>query len=304
MADQLSTLLTPDLFETLVNARLPFSMAEPLDFEDVGQKQFKGKAPIPTTVGERVWPVLEALSKLGLESIPDLLLFLPPIADDGFPRQALGMQILLDQMPRALFRDIDGRWRSAYFDLISLKYAHTLDALPEEQKPWSWSRWKTFATLDFWVLARTWFICPFVHSDEASDHERALVFTEETRNVVERETGTTDPHRAERDAIMSDMYGVSAMLKKGPPGGGATVQIYAYWMCKLMDIHTPVIHRFGRYPYRNPYFGRQDTPEEEDWAQKRDGNPMASEELKSRLKQDIDAGIWTPLGAGRIAGGI
>ncbi|KAI0132886.1 hypothetical protein BJ170DRAFT_615665 [Xylariales sp. AK1849] len=301
MADQLNTLLTPELFETLVNARLPFSMTEPLDFEDVGQKQFKGKAPIPGQVGERVWPILEALSKLGLESVPDLLQFLSPIADDEFPRHALGLQMLLDQMPRSLLRDIDGRWRSAYFDMISLSYAHTLDALPEEQKPWSWSRWKTFATLDFWVLARTWYICPFVHSDEASDHERALVFTEETRHVVEQETGTTDPNRAERNAIMSDIYGVSLMLKEGPPGAGATVQTYAYWMCKLMDIHTPVINKFGRYPYRNAYFGRQDTPEEEAWAIKRAGNPMASDELKSRLKQDIDAGIWTPLGAGRIA---
>ncbi|KAH8201707.1 hypothetical protein TruAng_004145 [Truncatella angustata] len=301
MADEMSTLLTPELFETLVDAKLPFSMTEPLDFEDVGQKQFKGKTPIPSNVVESVWPVLEALSKLGLESIPNLLQFLPPIADDGFPRQALGLQLLLDQMTRSLLRDIDGRWRSAYFDAISLKYAYNLDALPDEQKPWSWSRWKTFATLDFWVLARTWYICPFVHSDEAADHERALIFTEETRNVVEKETGTTDPYRAKRDAIMSDIYGVSLMLNEGPPGTGATVQMYAYWMCKLMDIHTPILNKFGRYPYRNAYFGRQDTPEEEAWAKKRAGNPMPSEKLKSRLKQDIDAGIWTPLGAGRIA---
>jgi uncharacterized protein (DUF924 family) len=301
MADQMSTLLTPELFETLVNAKLPFSMTESLDFEDVGQKQFKGKAPIPSELVERVWPVLEALSKLGLASIPDLLQFLPPIADDDFPRQALGLQLLLDQMTRSLLRGIDGRWRSAYFDIISLKYAHTLDALLEEQKPWSWSRWKTFATLDFWVLARTWYICPFVHSDEVSDQERALIFTEETRNVVEKETGTTDPYRAERDSILSDIYGVSLMLKEGPPGAGATVQMYAYWMCKLMDIHKPVVNKFGRYPYRNAYFGRQNTPEEEAWAKKRAGFSMASEELNSRLKQDIDAGIWTPLGAGRIA---
>lgn len=301
MADQMSTFLTPDLFETLVNAKLPFSMTEPLDFEDVGQKQFKGKAPIPSNVSERVWPILEALSKLGLDSIPDLLQFLPPIADDAFPRQALGLQLLLDQMPRSLLKGIDGRWRSAYFDVISLKYAQTLDKLPEEQKPWSWSRWKTFATLDFWVLARTWYICPFVHSDNAPEHGRALIFTEETRTVVEKETGTIDPYRAERGAIMSDIYGVSSMLKEGPPKAGATVQAYAYWMCKLMDIHKPVLDKFGRYPYINAYFGRQDTPEEEAWDKKRAWHPMASGELKSRLKQDIDAGVWTPLGAGRIA---
>jgi hypothetical protein len=77
--------------------------------------------------------------------------------------------------------------------------------------------------------------------------------------------------------------------------------MYAYWMCKLMDIHKPVVDKFGRYPYRNAYFGRQNTLEEEAWAVKRARFSMASEELKSRLKQDIDAGIWTPLGAGRVA---
>ncbi|KUJ13260.1 uncharacterized protein LY89DRAFT_687437 [Mollisia scopiformis] len=299
MADQLSTLFTPDFFESLVNAKLPFSMTEPLDFEDVGQKQWKGKAPIPSGLVERVWPVLEALSKLELASVPDLLQFLPPIADENFPRQALGLQLLLDQMTRSLLRGIDGRWRSAFFDIISVRYAHTLDALPEDQKPWAWSRWKTFATLDFWVLARTWYICPFVHSDKPSDAERALRFTEETRNIIEKETGTTDPHRSERDFILSDTYGVSRVLKEGPPGAGATVQLYAYWMCKLMDLHKPVIDQFGHYPYKNAYFGRENTPEEDAWFKKRDGNPMTSEELRSRLKRDIDAGIWAHLGAGR-----
>lgn len=298
MADQLSTLLTSELFESLVQTKLPFSMTEPLDFEDVGQKQFKGQAPIPSKLVERVWRVLEALSK---QPVPDLLQVLPPITDDYFPRQALGLQLLLDQMTRSLLRGIDGRWRSAYFDVISLKYAHALDTLSEEQKPWAWSRWKTFATLDFWVLIRTWHVCAFVHSDEASDSERALLFTEETRNIVENETGTIDPYRAERDVILSDIYGVPVMLKEGPPGAGAMLETYTYWMCKLMDLHVPIVKAFGRYPYKNAYFGRQNTPEEEEWFQKRAGNPMVSKELRNRLKQDIDAGIWSPLGAGRIA---
>ena len=89
MAHQLSTLLTPELFETLVKAKLPFSMTEPLNFEDVGQK-----------VAACVWPVLEALSRIGMSSTPDLLQFLPPVTDDRFPRQALGLQLLLDQMSK------------------------------------------------------------------------------------------------------------------------------------------------------------------------------------------------------------
>jgi hypothetical protein len=62
----MSSLLAPELFKTLVNARLPFSMTEPLDFQDIGQEQFKGKAPIPSELIEHVWLVLEAVSNLGL----------------------------------------------------------------------------------------------------------------------------------------------------------------------------------------------------------------------------------------------
>lgn len=46
-------------------------------------------------------------------------------------------------------------------------------------------------------------------------------------------------------------------------------------------------------------FGRENTQEEEAWAEERGCVSMVSWELKSRLKQDIYAGIWTPLGAGR-----
>jgi len=301
MANHLNTLLTPSLLDKLVNAKLPFSMTEPLNFDHVGQQQFRAPPPLPSEISSLVWPVLKTLSKLGLSSIPNLLQFLPPVTASNFPIQALGLQLLLDQMSRALFQGIDRRWGPAYFDIISLQYAQTLDALPEHEKPWSWSRWKTFATLDYWVLARTWYICPFVHSDERSSQERALLFTEETRRAVEEETGTIDPYRAERDAILSDMHGVHRMIKEGPPGGGSTVYTYAYWMCKLMDIHKPVVDTFGRYPYRNAYFGRENTVEEEAWAEERGGISMPSEELKSWLKQDIDAGVWTPLGAGRSA---
>lgn len=131
--------------------------------------------------------------------------------------------------------------------------------------------------------------------------ERALLFIEETRRVVEEETGTTDPYRAERHAILSDMHGVSRMIGEGPPEAGSTVHTYAYWMCKLMDIHKPVVDKFGRYLYRNAYFGSENTLEEGAWAEERGGVFMVSGELKDRLKEDMEAGIWTPLGAGRGA---
>jgi hypothetical protein len=201
-------------------------------------------------------------------------------------------------MPRRLCRGIDTRWTNAYFDVISLQYAQALDALPESEKPASWDRWKKMgATLDYWVLGRTWFVAPFVHTAQVAVQERAVALTEETRRRVEEETQTTDPYRAQRDAILSDTYAFPRVFAAGPPKEVTTVQDYTYWMCMLMDVHKPIVDKFGWYPYRNDYFGRDDTPKEKEWFEKTGGFARPSEEVRERLRRDINAGVWTPLGA-------
>ncbi|KAK3311716.1 uncharacterized protein B0T15DRAFT_83518 [Chaetomium strumarium] len=300
MADQLRALITPALLNLVVDTVIPFSPTEPLDFAIIAGNLLGAGPPLASDVVQAVWPILVSLSKLGLGNIPDLTTFLPPSSDPQFPRQALGLQLLVDQMPRRLCKGIDARWTNAYFDVISLRYAQTLDALPVEvaEKPASWGRWKALGTtLGYWVLVRTWFVAPFVHTDQVAIQERALALTEETRRQVEEVTRTTDPYRAQREAILSDVYGFPRVFAAGPPKEVATVQDYTYWMCMLMDVHKPIVDRFGRYPYRNAYFGRDDTPEEEEWFERTGGFARPSPEVRERLRRDIDAGVWLPLGA-------
>ncbi|KAK3317530.1 hypothetical protein B0T19DRAFT_435147 [Cercophora scortea] len=299
MADNLRPLRTPSLLALLVDTAIPYPSTTPLDFTTVSRNFLGGNTPLPTSLTDQVWPFLLALSKLGLPNIhvPNLITtFLPPPSSPSFPRQALGMQLLLDQMPRRLCRGIHARWTNAYFDIISLQYAQTLLALPEDEQPHAWARWKDDATLDYWVLVRAWSVAPLVHTERVDIQERAVVFTEQTRRVVEQVTGTRDPHRERREEILADVFAFPRVAAEGPPVGEAgTAQGFAYWMCMLMDVHKPIVDRFGRYPYRNAFFGREDTVEEGEWFERTGGFARPGAEVRERLKKDLERGVWTAL---------
>lgn len=297
MSDTLRSLLTPELLHLILSNHVPFSSTEPLDFGKVSRHFFGGEDSA-ANIQDRIWAVLVALSKFSLDEVPNLIDFLPPPTDPDFPRQAIGLQFLIDQGPRHACQGLDQRWTNVFFDVINLRYAKALDALPEGEKPQSWERWKGTATLDYWVTIRPWFITPFVHTDTHEAQERAVQLQEETRRVVEEETGTTDPYRSQRTEILEDIYGFPRVAIAGPPKD-ATLEKYTYWLCMLFDIHKPIVDKFGRYPYRNAYFGRENTPEEVNWLAKTNNFGAPSDEVRELIKRDIDAGVWTPLGAGR-----
>ncbi|KAK1756502.1 hypothetical protein QBC47DRAFT_380071 [Echria macrotheca] len=295
MADQLKSLITPELLDLVVDTIIPFSKSEPLDFAKIRREFGTPLDGWPQGVTEKLWPVLVALSKIDLSSTTDMTTFLPAPSDASFPHKALGLQMLIDQMPRRLCRGIHSRWTNMHFDVISLRLAEWLLTLPPDQQPHTWARWKDTVTLDYWVIARQWFGAPFVHDDTAASQERAIAFTDETRRQVEQATGTTDPHRAERRAILSDIYAFPRIIRGDNVLEDPTVQGYTYWMCMLMDVHKPIVDRFGHYPYRNAYAGRQDTPDEEDWFRETDDFARPSKEDREKLAKDIAAGVWTPL---------
>ncbi|KAK2614172.1 hypothetical protein N8I77_001021 [Diaporthe amygdali] len=305
--DDLKHLITPSLLTLLVEARIPFSPAGPLNFGEVARKTF-GAGPFLPTIGPKAWPVLVALSKAGLDALsPEFLManFLPPPTSAEFPRQCLGMQLLLDQAPRSLCRGVDGRWRSCYFDVVSQRFARAWLALPDDQRPDSQTRWCTElgASFDYWTCVRFWMGAPFVHSESAENQAIALEFTDTTRRAVEAKMGVTDPWRTKRDDVLSDIYGFPRVARTGPPlGEDVTLETWSWWWMMLIDIHKPVIDRFGRYPYNNEVRGRESTKEELEWREKMDHFAEEPPEVLQQLVEDYKAGIWQPLGAGKRDG--
>lgn len=64
----------------------------------------------------------------------------------------------------------------------------------------------------------------------------------------------------------------------------------------MEDLHKPIIDAHGRYPYRNAIEGRDSTEAELEWVEKTYHFAEASLEVAKRVREDIAAGKWAPLG--------
>jgi uncharacterized protein (DUF924 family) len=294
--EELRHLLTPELFTLIVNARLPYDKHASVDFAEFGRNIFLEDHFGPV-VQDKAWPALIALSKIGLDNMPDLSIFLPPPKDPAYPEQCLGLQLLLDHCPRLLFRGIDERWTYSYFSQLSERLTKAWYPLPAEERPDKWERWQKCAGLDYFIGVRFWFGTPFVHSERMEYQNIALEYTNETRTVVEKETGQADPWRPKRKETLSDLTGFPRVYRAGPPRGkDVTPASWTFWMAMLMDIHVPIIEHFRRYPYQNAIRGRESTEEEKQWIEKTTHFGETTEAVARRVKEDVKAGRWTPLG--------
>jgi len=218
--NDLSSLLTPELFRRVFKNRLPWPIEKPLDFKEVFTYVFRSDGGSHEEELRKIaWPTLKALSTLGVDNVPDMMQFLPPPESRDFPEQALGLQLLLDQGPRALFEGMDARYIYDYFQYVARKYAQQLLDLPSALRIDSKKRWmeELGASFDFWVMARLWLIAPVVHSEVLVDHELALSMGEDVRVEVEKFTGETDPYRAKRAESAEDIYAFGRMYLEGPP---------------------------------------------------------------------------------------
>jgi hypothetical protein len=297
--ERLATLrrnINPNLFRLLVQSRLPFSRTEPLEFGVTIRTIFNGSHPGIRPHYDTVWPVLKCISELGLDEVPDLMSFLPPIGDSEFPEQALGLQLLLDQAPRAFCQGVDVRYTYMYFGELAIKFAQQLQTLPEHLNPASWSRWKNIVTIDYFVLVRLWFGAPFAHH-EATGKEN-IAFTNATRKLVEETLGVQDPFRNKPEERW-DLYGFPKMLKRmmigGEPKSPCSLDEGCFFLACLMDVHNPPLERFGRYPYQNDARGRVSTPEEDEWMEKSALFEHLPSEIRETIRRDVKNGLWTPL---------
>ncbi|KAE9370386.1 hypothetical protein N431DRAFT_426748 [Stipitochalara longipes BDJ] len=293
----LSSLLTPVLFNQVLKNRLPWPKEKPLDFKELA------KEPDGTRqkeLREIAWPALKALSTLGVENVPDMMQFLPPPESEDFPEQALGLQLLLDQGSRALFEGIDVRYTYDYFQHVARKYAQQLLDLPSSLRIDGKKRWmdEQGASFDFWLMVRLWLIAPVVHSEVLADHELALQINEEVRVEVEKLTDKIDPYRAKRAELAVDTYAFGRMYREGPPmENGPRMHEWFFWMWTVLDVHKPIIDKFGKYPYQDVPKGRVSTEEEREWTIIfQNGVDKSNSDVAKKMREDVLKGRWTPLG--------
>ncbi|KAK0739439.1 hypothetical protein B0T21DRAFT_400559 [Apiosordaria backusii] len=297
--NDLDNLLTPSLFTLLATSRFPYPKQSPINFSNFGRDIFLAD-PFSPLVKDAAWPALLTLSKYPLDKLPDLHeRYLSHPGDPSYPEQCLGLLLLLDNLPRLLFKGIDARWTFDFFDHLAQRVVHSWIGLPEEQRPDSWERWsgKLGARMDYWTGVRFWFGVVLVHSERQGDQELGVVYTEETRRVVEKAGGVLDPWRERREMVLSDVTMFPREYRLGPPQGEVvTKEKWVFWSGMLMDCHKPIIDRFGRYPWLNAITGRVSTKEEEEYIERIGHFAEAGEAVRARVKDDVDAQRWTPLG--------
>jgi uncharacterized protein (DUF924 family) len=299
--NELSSLLTPSLFHHVLKNRLPWPKEKPLDFKEVFIYVFRADGEShQEQLREIAWPTLKALSTLGVDNVPDMMQFLPPPESKDFPEQALGLQLLLDQGPRALFEDMDERYIFDYFQHVSRKYAQQLLDLPSAVRVDSKKRWmeELGASFDFWVFTRLWFIAPLIHAEVLADHELGKLLDEEVRVEVEKFSGKVDPYRAKRAELAVDTHAFGRMYREGPPlENGVKMDEWFFWMWTVIDVHKPIIEKFGKYPYQDVAKGRVSTEEEREWTIIfQNGVDKSNSEVAKRIREDVLKGRWTPLG--------
>jgi len=144
---------------------------------------------------------------------------------EGASRSALSMVLLLDQMPRNIFRTNQSLIYSHY-DRISRSFLRHLLASPERVDRQSWVRESP--------IHRWFFYMPLVHSEHIEDH---LLW--DTLAADMRQTAIETGEKADLDFI-----------------DRGTI---------IAKQHKDIIEMFGRYPYRNEILGRNSSKEEREW---------------------------------------
>jgi uncharacterized protein (DUF924 family) len=141
---------------------------------------------------------------------------------------ALSFVLLLDQMPRNIYRTEEGL-QLVYTHYDRMGYALVRSLLsPSSPIP----RPDTHPVLRLSAAHRTWFYLPLMHSEQLSAHDLA-------------------------DAILAEF----AQELEGLDGYNSTKMWLENYQKSGKD-HRDILERFGRYPHRNTALGRVSTEEE------------------------------------------
>ncbi|KAK6331198.1 hypothetical protein TWF696_003263 [Orbilia brochopaga] len=218
---------------------LPWGAKAPT--EEATQRWFQGtkeqKAEFDKLCFQKLNTAVVALSptQFPIKGLTDAEIAAPFVAEidatdnggEGSMKTALSFMILLDQIPRNLYRTKETlRLVFEHYDPIAVSLArHIVTADPAVQLD-------LHPSIRHSMTYRMWFYMPLMHSESLADHKIHLEYL---------------------DKFAKDNAGdeeISAAIEK---------------MLYFTKLHTDIIEKFGRYPYRNEYLGRESTEEEKTW---------------------------------------
>jgi uncharacterized protein (DUF924 family) len=153
--------------------------------------------------------------------------------DDGseIAWTALSIAILLDQMPRNIFRTDEGLVKVyGHYDKISQSFIQALFS-PDSPIP----RPDQHPSLRNSTAHRLWFYMPLCHSEHIAAHEQLDEILANFQTDLEKQEGLTASKQFLRQQLEAERE------------------------------HREILDRFGRYPHRNGALSRQSTEEEREF---------------------------------------
>lgn len=208
---------------------------------DVARRWFMGtpeeRLALDKQCSDNFLPALEAIgpSRLTTPDATPFLIQLEEIAQkdttsDGEEAalMALSIAILLDQMPRNIFRTNEGLFKVYnHYDKIAQAFIHTLFS-PVSPIP----RPDHHPILRNSTAHRMWFYMILCHSEDVQVHKQLDDFLEGLRRDLEKQPGCAGSKRFLESQLKAERE------------------------------HREILDKFGRYPHRNGALGRRSTEEE------------------------------------------
>lgn len=204
---------------------------EELDFSVI-KRWFAGsvdeRAAFDGTCREKFEHALEAIGPNHV-SEPTAEPFLDEVKRSGDESQAawtaLSLTLLLDQMPRNIYRTDEGL-RKVYSHYDRMSYALAQSIVSSKSRVDLHPQWRNSAA------HRMWFYMPLMHSEDMEAHR----LVDEILAEATEEMGQLEGHQASKTFLQKQVEAEAE--------------------------HRAILDRFGRYPHRNGALGRVSTEEE------------------------------------------
>ncbi|KAH8892166.1 DUF924-domain-containing protein [Thozetella sp. PMI_491] len=173
----------------------------------------------------------------------DLLLAAKPAS----PLDWVSLILLLDQIPRNIYRGVDSRVAFEVFDPVALSISLRAIEAGIPQRP----------EVKYRLAYRSWFYMPLMHSEDLAIHDIAVKQHEQLQDdvtaLINGAAADGGPDDVKTDVehcrvVMARDENVPLKIISGSSG--------------YENLHRDIISKFGRYPHRNKVLGREPTEAE------------------------------------------
>lgn len=172
-------------------------------------------------------------------------------AQPSSPLEWIRLIILLDQIPRNIYRGEASRIVFTVFDPIAQNIAQAAIAAGVQRHPF----------VRYRIGHRMWFNMPFMHSEDRAMHKKAV---ELIQDMIDDVKDTNDLQQDLADGASGDKKEFLECKEIIASNRDAAVSLCESQL-EFEVRHKDIIDKFGRYPHRNGPLGRQMTTEEQEF---------------------------------------